>query len=91
MNARQIDLFDPNRTVDTRTKRQRKRAKIANGPTQVEMFSQREMGQFGVTARPKIDIRPKTRIELLSQDLRSKEEIERAEKERIESLNYSLF
>ena len=91
MTDLQLDLFDHTRTVDTRTRRQRKQARISAGPTQVEMFSQREMGQFGVSARPKIDINPKTRIELMVQDLRSTEEKERAETERIRSLNYQLI
>lgn len=91
MTARQIDLFDHTRTVDTRNRRQRKQARISNGPKQVEMFSQREMAQFGVRANPKIDISPKTRIELMVQDLRSTADKEASAKKQIQDRTYPLL
>ena len=54
------------------------------------MFSQREMAQFGVRARPQIPISPKTRIELALQDLRTKEEQEEARRIEIENRSYPL-
>ena len=76
--------------VDTRTRKQKKQDKERQRPVQTEMFSQREMAQFGVRANPQIPISPKTRIELALQDLRSQEEKEEARQREIEKRNYRL-
>ena len=76
--------------VDTRTRKQKKREKESQKPVQAEMFSQREMAQFGVRANPQIPISPKTRIELALQDLRSEAEKEEARKLEIERRSYRL-
>ena len=76
--------------VDTRTRKQKKREAERQGPIQAEMFSQREMAQFGVRAHPQIPISPKTRIELALQDLRTKEEQEEARRIEIEKRSYRL-
>ncbi len=76
--------------VDTRTRKQKKRETERQMPVQAEMFSQREMAQFGVRAHPQIPLSPKTRIELALQDLRSEEEQEAARQREIERRSYRL-
>jgi preprotein translocase subunit SecF len=85
----QVDMFS-GELVDTRTRKQKKREKESKKPVQTEMFSQREMAQFGVRANPQIPLSPKTRIELALQDLRSKEEKEAARQREIEKRSYRL-
>ena len=85
----QIDMFS-GELVDTRTRKQKKQEAERQGPVQAEMFSQREMAQFGVRAHPQIPISPKTRIELALQDLRTKEEQEEARRIEIEKRSYRL-
>ena len=85
----QVDMFS-GELVDTRTRKQKKREAELKKPTQTEMFSQREIAQFGVRANPQIPISPKTRIELALQDLRSKEEKEAARQQEIEKRSYRL-
>ena len=81
----QIDMFS-GELVDTRTRKQKKNEQ----PVQAEMFSQREMAQFGVRARPLIPLSPKTRIELALQDMRSEEEKVAAQQKEIEKRSYRL-
>ena len=85
----QIDMFS-GELVDTRTRKQKKQEAERQGPIQAEMFSQREMAQFGVRANPQIPISPKTRIELALQDMRTKEEREEARRIEIEKRSYRL-
>ena len=85
----QADMFS-GELVDTRTRKQKKREKESKKPVQTEMFSQRELAQFGVRARPQIPLSPKTRIELALQDLRSEEEKEAARQREIENRSYRL-
>ena len=85
----QVDMFS-GELVDTRTRKQKKREAEIKKPVQTEMFSQRELAQFGVRANPQIPISPKTRIELALQDLRSEEEKEEARKLEIERRSYRL-
>jgi len=85
----QVDMFS-GELVDTRTRKQKKREAEIKEPVQTEMFSQRELAQFGVRANPQIPISPKTRIELALQDLRSEEEKEEARKLEIEKRSYRL-
>jgi preprotein translocase subunit SecF len=79
----QVDMFS-GELIDTRTRKQKKREAEIKKPVQTEMFSQRELAQFGVRANPQIPISPKTRIELALQDLRSEAEKEEARKLEIE-------
>jgi hypothetical protein len=76
--------------IDTRTRKQKKREAELKKPVQTEMFSQRELAQFGIRANPQIPISPKTRIELALQDLRSEEEKEEARRREIERRSYRL-
>ena len=72
----QIDMFT-RELVDTRNKKQKKKAAALTQPRQAEMFSQRELAQFGVQANPKLPLSPKTSIELAIEDKRTEEEKER--------------
>jgi len=85
----QADMFS-GELVDTRTRKQKKLETERQKPVQTEMFSQRELAQFGVRANPQIPISPKTRIELALQDLRSEEEKEEARRREIEKRSYRL-
>ena len=84
----QVDMFS-GELFDTRSRKQKKRETELKKPVQAEMFSQRELAQFGVRANPQIPISPKTRIELALQDFarRRKEEARRLE---IEKRSYRL-
>lgn len=85
----QADMFT-GELVDTRTKKQRKKDEQLGQFVQAEMFSQREMAQFGVKANPKIPLSPKTRIELAIQDPRTEEERELAVRREIEEHTYPM-
>ena len=76
--------------VDTRTRKQKKKTAEQEKPKQAELFSQREMAQFGVNPRPQIPISPKTRIELALQDMRTEEEKERDFQCQVEGRSYKL-
>ncbi len=71
--AMQINIFT-NELFDTRSRAQKKRATASQQPRQAEMFSQRELAQFGVRAHPTLPLSPKTSIELAMEDPRSAEE-----------------
>ena len=86
----QSDMFT-RKLVDTRTRKQKKKAKKQEQPKQAEMFSQREMAQFGVQAHPKIPISPKTRLELALQDMRTEEEKEQDFQREVEERSYRLL
>lgn len=88
-NALQIGLFSQE-LVDTRTKTQKKKAKVREAPRQAEMFSQRDLAVFGANGRPRLPISPKTRIELAIQDARSQEEIDRQLQREIEENTYPM-
>jgi hypothetical protein len=85
----QASLFTDD-LVDTRTTKQKKAATEQEKPKQAEMFSQRELGQFGVNPHPQIPISPKTRIELALQDMRTEEEKERDFQREVEERSYKL-
>ena len=85
----QSTLFS-NELVDTRTPKQKKKAKAAEAPCQVEMFSQRQLAVFGANGRPRLPISPKTRIELAIQDARSQEEIEQQLQREIAANTYPM-
>src|SRR4051812_3366375 len=74
--ALQIDLFTGD-LVDTRTSAQRQHDKERDKPQQTQMFSTRDVAQFGVTARPLLPISPTTRLALISEDPRTEEEKDR--------------
>jgi len=85
----QIDIFSQ-KLVDTRTPKQKKKAKALEQPRQAEMFCQRELAVFGANGRPRLPISPKTRIELAIQDARSQEEIAQQFQREIEENTYPM-
>jgi hypothetical protein len=85
-----MDMFTGD-LVDNRTSTQKRKAKEQEGPRQAEMFSQREMAQFGVRANPKLPISPKTRLELMIEDHRTEEEKAEAIQQEALKRNYRLF
>lgn len=86
----QRDMFT-RELVDTRSRKQKKRDQEQTQPTQAELFSQREMAQFGVRAHPQIPLSPKTRIELAAEDPRTEEEKVADERRVLEEKTYKLF
>jgi hypothetical protein len=85
----QFDMFS-GELVDTRTSQQKLRAMQQEQPRQIEMFSQRELAQFGVKANPKLSLSVKTRLELVMKDPRSEEEIARDLQREIEGRTYPM-
>ncbi len=83
----QFELFS-GELVDNRTPKQKKKAHQQKQPQQIEIFSQRELAQFGVRANPKIPLSPKTRLELAMEDGRDPETIMQLRQETIASLTY---
>lgn len=86
----QRDLFT-GELVDNRSRKEKRRDKKRTQPQQAELFSQREMAQFGVSAHPRIPLSPKTRLELSTEDPRSEEERTADERRDIEDKTYQLF
>ena len=86
----QVNMFTGD-LVDTRTRKQKKKEKEQQKPRQTEMFSQRELAQFGVNPRPQLPLSPKTRIELMIEDHRTEEEKAEAIQREAEKRNYRLF
>ena len=85
----QSDLFT-GALVDTRSARQKKEAALSELPRQAEMFSQRDIAQFGVQAHPQIPLAPQTRLQLIIQDVRTAEEKERDLQREIQEHSYRL-
>ncbi len=76
--------------MDTRSAKQKQQAKARQGPQQMDMFTQREVAQFGVRACPLLPIAPKTHMELLIEDHRSEEEKACDVQREAERLTYPL-
>jgi hypothetical protein len=87
--AFQINMFTSD-LVDNRSAKQIKQAHARSQPQQIEMFSQREMAQFGVEAHPKLPLSPNTKLELIMEDPRTEEEKERDLRCQIEQHTYPL-
>lgn len=62
--------------VDGRSRKQRQIEQAASAPQQGSMFSQREVAQFGVRAKPLIPLSPNTTLRLEMEDPRTEEEKE---------------
>ena len=87
--AFQIDMFSGD-LVDNRSTKQKQQAHARSQPKQAEMFSQREMAQFGVNAHPKLPLSPNTKLELIVEDPRTDEEKEQDLRRQIEQHTYPL-
>lgn len=86
----QHDMFSGD-WVDTRTRRQKKQDKTRQQPKQIEMFSQREVAQFGVKARPLLPLSPNTRLLLIPEDTRTDEEIEADRQRAAQKRTFQMF
>lgn len=86
----QFDMFS-GELVDNRTRKQKKADKQRQQPTQTEMFSQREIAQFGVNPRPLMPLSPNTKLLLIPEDPRSDEEIEADRQRAAEEQTFQLF
>jgi len=76
---------------DNRTRQQKKLDRQREQPKQTEMFSQRDIAQFGVNPRPLLPISPNTKLGLIFQDPRSEEEIEADRQREAEERTYRMF
>ncbi len=85
----QRDLFS-GELVDTRTPTQKKAERERQQPQQIEMFSQHEVAQFGVSARPVMPFSP-GKLVLIQEDLRTDEEIERDLMRQAQAMTPNLF
>lgn len=86
----QMDMFSGD-LVDNRTRQQKKQDKVREQPKQTEMFSQREIAQFGVNPNPLMPLSPNTRLLLIPEDPRTEEEIERARQQEAEKRTVQMF
>jgi len=76
---------------DNRMRRQKKLDREREQLKQQEMFSQREMAQFGVNPRPLLPLSPHTKLGLIFEDHRTEEEIERDLQRAAEEKTRQLF
>ena len=86
----QMDMFSGD-LVDNRTWQQKKQDKERAQPKQVEMFSQREIAQFGVNPRPLMPLSPNTRLLLIPEDPRTDEQIEQGRQQEAEKRTTQMF
>ena len=76
---------------DNRTRRQKKLDRDREQPRPLEMFSQRDLAQFGVKAHPLMPLSPNTRLLLIAEDPRTPEEIEHAIQREVEANTKPMF
>ena len=76
MTALQFNLFT-GEAEDRRTRKQRQADRQSTLPQQLEMFSQRDIAQFGVKANPHIPLSGNVKLLLIPEDPRTPEEVER--------------
>jgi len=86
----QVDIFS-GELVDTRSAAQKRRDLEALQPRQMEMFSQRDVAQFGVNAHPLLPLSPNTKLLLIPEDPRTEEEMERDLQRAAEQQTYRMF
>lgn len=80
-----------NELDDNRTHQQKKRDLERTQPQQMEMFSQRDIAQFGVNPRPLLPLSPHTKLGLMFEDPRTDEEIERDRQREAERRTRPIF
>lgn len=76
---------------DNRTRRQKKLDRERQQPHQTEMFSQRDLAQFGVNAHPLMPISENTKLGLIFEDPRTEEEKERDRQHATEERTFRMF
>lgn len=86
----QFDMFS-GELVDNRTTQQKKQDKERQKPKQIEMFSSREIAQFGVNPRPLLPLSPNTKLLLIPEDPRTEEEIEHDRQREAEKHTIRMF
>ncbi len=86
----QFDMFT-GEPVDNRTRKQKKQDKERGQPKQTEMFSQREIAQFGVNPHPLLPLSPNTKLLLIPEDPRTDEEIEADRQRAAQKQTYQMF
>src|SRR5437762_3089130 len=86
----QPDMFT-GEFADTRTSAQKRQDRTQDLPKPAEMFSQRDIAQFGVTAHPHLPISDHTRLGLAIEDHRTPKEIEQDTQHEAERNTYELF
>lgn len=77
--------------VDNRTASQKRSDRERVKPSQAEMFSQRDLAQFGVRSRPQFSLSPHTKLVLISEDPRTPEQVERDLMKEAEANTLQLF
>lgn len=87
---RQFNMFT-GKLDDTRTRRQKQLDRECNLPRQIEMFSQRDIAQFGVKANPTMPLSGNVKLLLIPEDPRTEEEIERDIQREAERRTVSMF
>jgi hypothetical protein len=86
----QKDMFTGD-WVDNRTSRQKRQDREREQPQQIELFSQREIAQFGVNAHPLLPLSPHTKLGLIFEDPRTEEEKERDLQRAAEEKTFQMF
>lgn len=86
----QMDMFS-GKLVDNRTRQQKRQDKAREQPKQIEMFSQREIAQFGVNPNPLMPLSPNTRLLLIPEDPRTEEEVEQDRQREAEKRTARMF
>jgi hypothetical protein len=76
---------------DNRTRHQKQLDRHRQQPKQMEMFSQRDIAQFGVKARPLLPISPNTKLGLIFEDPRTEEQIESDIQREAERRTHQMF
>jgi hypothetical protein len=86
----QQDMFT-HELVDNRTAAQKRKDRERRKARPLEMFSARQVAQFGVNPRPLIEISPTTKLTLVQEDPRTEEEIERDRRRAAEEQTGRMF
>ncbi len=87
---RQFNMFT-GEWDDNRTPRQKRLNQERGRLKQMEMFSQREVALFGVTAHPLMPLSPNTKLVLINEDPRTPEEKERDLQRAAEERTHQMF
>jgi len=90
MTALQFNLFT-GEPEDRRTRKQRQADRQRALPQQMEMFSQRDIAQFGVKANPHIPLSGNVKLLLIPEDPRTPEEVERDLQRDAERSTHPMF
>ncbi|MEP0762460.1 MAG: hypothetical protein HRF48_06945 [Chloroflexota bacterium] len=90
MTALQFNLFT-GEPEDRRTRKQRQADRQRALPQQLEMFSQRDIAQFGVKANPHIPLSGNVKLLLIPEDPRTPEEVERDLQHQAEERTRQMF